>query len=119
MQEFFMYEHQPFYKTYPIEGWMEREKDIEREYMQMISLFSKEAQLFWESLKIRLNQMEYDGSPMYDAYPDKNWMRRIGSGLANEQKENFLSLTEEDVYMIVVWEVFYRRAKKRRANLLV
>lgn len=114
----FEYRQMPFYMTNPMGTWVEAEKAIENEYRQMFSFFTKEIQLCWDVLEQKLEYMEYDGSPLYDEYPDKTWMQQMGIAVKKEHEEDLPALTEDQVYMLVVWAVFHRRAKRRRANLL-
>lgn len=120
MQEFFMYFHEPlpFHMAYPVTGCIEQEKVIEEEHTRMFSYFSDEIQTLQKRIEYEIDQMEYEGSPIYDEYPDKEWMRRIGQNIRDDWMQEYGVRPEEQIYILVVWEVFRRRAKKRRANLI-
>lgn len=60
----------PFYMTYPMQNMylteMEYEKDIER----MKSYYPVEAQMALKLIEDRLDELEYEGSRIYDEEPD-------------------------------------------------
>lgn len=61
----------PFYMTYPMQNMylteMEYEKDLER----MKSYYPQEAQMVMKMVEDRLDELEYEGSRIYDEEPDK------------------------------------------------
>ena len=67
----------PFYMPYPI--WMpfeqEREQEKDREVMK--SYYSRRAAMIQEKVERECDRMEYDGSMMFDEYPDKFMMEHI------------------------------------------
>lgn len=65
----------PFYMTYPMQNMylteMEYEKDIER----MKSYYPAEARAAMKLVEDRLDELEYEGSRIYDEEPDRMMIR--------------------------------------------
>lgn len=116
----------PFYMMHPMNDCVEDEKRIEEEHRRMVSYLTPKAQLLQKEIEELLDTMEYDGSPMYDEHPDKEWLYMVSrkSGAYKKMDSDLPSdvsseIWQETVYMLVLWEVFRRRAKRRRSDLLV
>ena len=66
----------PFYMTYPMQNMylteMEYEKDIER----MKTYYPAEAQAAMKLVEERLDELEYEGSRIYDEEPDRMMIQR-------------------------------------------
>ncbi|MCM1283657.1 MAG: hypothetical protein NC180_07760 [Muribaculaceae bacterium] len=81
----------PFYMTYPMQNMylteMEYEKDIER----MKSYYPKEAQMVMKQVEDRLDELEYEGSRIYDEEPDRMMIQmevdRLYQKIADEVSE--------------------------------
>lgn len=76
---FYMPQNSPFYVPYPMQmqsnylSDMEYEKDLER----MKELYPQEAKEIQRYVEEECDRMEYEGSMMYDEYPDKVMLRKI------------------------------------------
>lgn len=76
---FYMQQNSPFYVPYPMQmqsnylSDMEYEKDLER----MKELYPQEAKEIQRYVEEECDRMEYEGSMMYDEYPDKVMLRKI------------------------------------------
>ncbi|MDY5774708.1 MAG: hypothetical protein SPK14_02610 [Lachnospiraceae bacterium] len=74
-----MQQNSPFYVPYPMQmqsnylSDMEYEKDLER----MKELYPQEAKEIQRYVEEECDRMEYEGSMMYDEYPDKVMLRKI------------------------------------------
>lgn len=116
-----MYFHEPlpFHMAYPVTCCLEQEKVLEEEHALLMSYFSGNVQTVQNRVESELDQMETEGSRIYDAYPDKEWIRSITHTIWTAWDQEYPStVSEETVYMLVVWEIFRRRAKKRRADMI-
>lgn len=67
----------PFYMSYPMQNLylteMEYEKDLER----MKELYPKEVKRILEVVEDECDKMEYEGSLMFDEYPDRLMLERV------------------------------------------
>lgn len=76
---FYLQQNSPFYVPYPMQmqsnylSDMEYEKDLER----MKELYPQEAKEIQRYVEEECDRMEYEGSMMYDEYPDKVMLRKI------------------------------------------
>ena len=74
-----MQQNSPFYVPYPMQmqsnylSDMEYEKDLER----IKELYPQEAKEIQRYVEEECDRMEYEGSMMYDEYPDKVMLRKI------------------------------------------
>lgn len=66
-----MYYRTPFYMTYPIQSLYLTEMEYERDMERMKELYPSEVKEIQKMVEQRCNQMEYEGSRMYDENPDR------------------------------------------------
>lgn len=70
-------EKQPFYKTYPLQSLYMTELEYEKDMERMKELYPLEAKKILEYVEDECDRMEYDGSMMFDEFPDRLMLRRI------------------------------------------
>ena len=61
----------PFYLTYPMPNVYQTEKEYERDMERMKELYPKRMKKLLAYVEEECDKMEYEGSEMYDEYPDK------------------------------------------------
>ena len=61
----------PFYMTYPIQNMYLTEMEYEKDMERMKELYPREVKKIQEMVERRCDEMEYDGSRMYDENPDR------------------------------------------------
>lgn len=90
-----MYNQQPmpFHMTYPVSYMFENEQNQEHEAQLMKSYYSNLAARIQDRVERECDKMEYEGSIMYDEYPDKLMMAQISSRI-EEQIQNDLERGE-------------------------
>lgn len=66
-----LYYHMPFYMTYPMQNLYLMEMEYEKDMERMKELYPKEVQNLQKMIEQRCDQMEYEGSRMYDENPDR------------------------------------------------
>ena len=67
----------PFYMAYPVPYLFDQEKEQDRDLQVMKSFYSEKAMQIQELVEQECDRMEYDGSMMFDDYPDKWMMRQL------------------------------------------
>ncbi len=96
---FYMQQNNPFYIPYPMQmqsnylSDMEYEKDLDR----MKELYPREAKEIQRYVEEECDRMEYEGSMMYDEYPDKTMLRRVCQNIMDrmmQDRENRMESTE-------------------------
>lgn len=99
-----MYNQQPvpFYMTYPVAAMSDNEQIQDREAQIMKSYYSQLAVQIQERVEHECDKMEYEGSMMYDEYPDKLMMEevcvRIGNELQDEADSSEMEVTNRNFY---------------------
>ena len=111
-----LYPKIPFYMTYPMQNMylteMEYEKDIER----MKSYYPSETKAIMKMVEDRLDELEYEGSRIYDEEPDRQMIaleaERISGMFMSEQSSKCIlcSLTR----ILLDNEICRRRCRFRR-----
>ena len=61
----------PFYMTYPMQNMYLTEMEYEKDMERMKELYPREVRQLQEMVERRCDEMEYDGSRMYDENPDR------------------------------------------------
>lgn len=132
------YEQQiPFYMAYPFLLSMDQEQAQEKDLRVMKSFYSQRAANIQEKAERECDRMEYDGSMMFDEYPDKFMMehlcRKIEHEVLKEESEKTSIIIEEicqehsescrddkeeglrDLIGVILFnEMFRRRSRHRR-----
>lgn len=66
-----MYYKMPFYMTYPIQNMYLTEMEYERDMERMKELYPREVKQLQDMVEQRCDELEYEGSRMYDENPDR------------------------------------------------
>ena len=61
----------PFYMTYPMQNLYLTEMEYEKDMERMKALYPREVRQLQEMVERRCDEMEYEGSRMYDENPDR------------------------------------------------
>lgn len=64
----------PFYMTYPLQNMYLMEMEYEKDMERMKALYPREVQLILPYVERRCDEMEYEGSRIYDENPDQQMM---------------------------------------------
>lgn len=59
------------------------------------------------------DRYEHPGSPLYDQYPDREWLLSMRDKIWNQAKEQGIEPTPELLYVLLISEVGRRRTEKR------
>ncbi len=65
------YNKMPFYMAYPMQNLYLMEMEYEKDMERMKELYPREVQQIQQMVERRCDQMEYDGSRIYDENPDR------------------------------------------------
>ena len=110
----------PFYMAYPFLLPLDQEQAQEKDLQVMKSFYSRRAARIQEKADRECDRMEYDGSMMFDEYPDKFMMHRLyrqirsqvdGEMAAQEIPDEFL---DELIQVLLYQEISRRRCRRRR-----
>jgi len=59
------------------------------------------------------DQYEYPGSPVYDEYPDREWLLWLRDRIWNQAKEQGQDPSQELLYVLLISEIGRRRTAGR------
>ena len=118
----FYEKNMPFYMTCP-QPWLAEEvweQDRDRQIMK--SYYSGRAARLQELVEQECDWMEYDGSRMYDAYPDPWMLHRLCGKTEKKFSEEGGSLSDADgedesltdLIGVLLYNEMYRRRCRRR-----
>lgn len=116
----YFHEPMPFHMAYPVSGCYEEERILENEHALLFSYFTGNIQTLQNRIEAEADKQEYAGSMMYDEHPDTEMIRRTSRTIWDEWEDAYPdTIPEEMVYMLLVWEIFRRRSRKRRADMFL
>lgn len=119
----------PFYTTYPFLFPDMEEKEQEKDLRMMRTYYSQRARKIQERVEQECDRMEYEGSMMYDEYPDKFMMehlcRKIEQEMLQEEHSNnpnHMIMQQEfqksgalrDLIGVLLFDEMYRRRCRHR-----
>ena len=112
----------PFYTSIGDQVLLSGENMQEREFALMKSYFPKTARKIQEKVEEECELLDYEGSRIYDEYPDRLMMRVLGDGIfhrmqkeaaAREIPSGFL---EDLVQVLLYQEILRRRCRRKRCT---
>ena len=72
-----LYYQMPFYMTYPMQNLYLTEMEYEKDMERMKELYPREVKNIMDMVEDECDKMEYEGSLMFDEYPDRMMLERI------------------------------------------
>lgn len=109
----------PFYMTYPGYYGPGQEAMLLRDLEYLQQLYPADVKRFQKRIAEVLDKADYEGSMIYDEYPDRYSLRAMaGSILKILQKEEENPPAEDMIQVLLYNEVYKRRHGGRRAMLL-
>lgn len=110
----------PFYMTYVNPSFYSGERLQEQEFALMKSYYPETARKIQEKVEEECQLIDYEGSRLYDEYPDKLMMHRLfsqirtrvaGEMTAQDIPDEFL---DELIQVLLYQEISRRRCRRRR-----
>lgn len=118
----YLQEYFPFYTTYSNPFLYEGERLQEREFNLMKSYYPRIVQRIQEKIEEECDLLDYEGSRLYDEYPDKYMLYHLGSRIRESMepeistqaiREDFL---DELIQVMLCQEVSRRRCRRHRCR---
>lgn len=75
-QEENFFDKTPFYMTYPMQNLYQAELEYEQDMERIKSLYPNEVKFILRLIEDRLDELEYDGSRIYDEEPDSQMIKK-------------------------------------------
>lgn len=127
-----MYERKilPFYMTYPLPMYYQEEDSIIRDLEYLQQMYPSEAKMYQKIISDILDKLDYEGSMIYDEYPDKWQLYKLSRDILDrikreeKQKNPDQEVPEEKwewlgdmVQILLFYEIYKRRHNTRRGIL--
>ena len=120
----------PFYMTYPMQNLYLTEMEYEKDMERMKELYPREVKSILEMVEDECDKMEYEGSLMFDEYPDRFMLeqiidriteraREVESDMETAQYRQSMGRRDDLRNLIGVLlnhEMYRRRCRHRRCN---
>lgn len=89
----------PFYMTYPMQNVFLEEIEYERDMDRLKGMYPQEVRAIQEYVEEECDKMEYEGSLMFDEFPDRLMLRQICNRIHEkvESPKNFEAEQYEDI----------------------
>ena len=119
-----LFQKTPFYMTYPMQNLYIAEVEYEKDMERMKELYPREVRPLQEMVERCCDEMEYEGSRMYDENPDRLMLEREAKRLLEEflrqnpqhgrrRDEGWL---ESLIHILFHNEIYRRRCRNRRCS---
>ena len=123
----------PFYMTYPAAGFGnafpngQQDADVLRDLEYFRQMYPAEIRLYQTRIAEILDKMDYEGSVIYDEYPDRYTLEHLAENITDiirredRQQESMKEIPGDDgkkmpplIFVLLVNEVYKRRRGGRR-----
>ena len=114
----------PFYMTYPLPLFYQEEDKVQRDLEYLQQMYPAEAKRYQKMIASMLDKIDYDGSMIYDEYPDRMRMYSLTQDIVKqikreenaEESENDSTDKWEHLSDLVQILLFYEIYKRRHTN---
>lgn len=120
----------PFYMTYPLPMYYQEEDSIIRDLEYLQQMYPSEAKKYQKMIASILDKLDYEGSMIYDEYPDRWQLYKLSMDILDrikreEQKDEDQKDTPPEkwewigdmVQILLFYEVYKRRHNSHRGIL--
>lgn len=127
-----MYERRilPFYMTYPLPMYYQEEDSIIRDLEYLQQMYPAEAKRYQKMIASILDRLDYEGSMIYDEYPDRWQLYKLSMDILDRIKTEDKKKEEEErvppekwewmgdmIQILLFYEIYKRRHNSRRGIL--
>ena len=113
-------EKMPFYMTYPMQNTVFEETEYEKDCKRLQEMYPRDARRIQSMVDEECDRMEYEGSMMFDRYPDRLMLEmichRIHRGLRPEDVEEDGRLHVDEKYFMLVQVMLMQEMYRRRCR---
>lgn len=119
------YKVMPFYMTYPLPMYYEDDDKVMRDLEYLQQLYPAEAKKYQKKIACILDKIDYEGSLIYDEYPDRWLLYKLSNEVLEILKCETSDGTEECEKSVEKWEwisdmiqilLYYEIYKRRHCN---
>lgn len=127
-----MYERKilPFYMTYPLPMYYQEEDSIIRDLEYLQQMYPTEAKKYQKIISNILDKLDYEGSLIYDEYPDRWQLYKLSMDILDRIKREEMKKEEEvqtpsekwewmgDMIQILLFYEIYKRRHNTKRGIL-
>ncbi len=112
----------PFYASFANPMLYRGEMELEKEFSLMKSYYPETARKIQEKVEEECDLLDYEGSRMYDEYPDRYMLYHLGKKIVDEVKQEAELETMSDSLLgdlaevLLFHEISRRRCRRRRCR---
>ena len=115
----------PFYMTYPLPMYYQPEDTVTRDLEYLQQMYPADAKKYQKIIAEVLDKLDYDGSMIYDEYPDKWQIYRLTQIIVDKIKEQQAQQPAamdwewitEFVQVLLSYEIYKKRHTNRNGIL--
>ena len=118
----------PFYMTYPMPLFYQEEDSVQRDLAYLQQMYPTEAKKYQKRVASILDKIDYEGSMIYDEYPDKMRLYQLAGDILNQiKREEEKEEEKEDpekwnrvgdmIQILLFYEIYKRRHTNHRGIL--
>lgn len=119
----------PFYMTYPLPLFYQEEDKVQRDLDYLQQMYPAEAKRYQRKIAAILDRIDYDGSMIYDEYPDRMSMYNLTQDVVNQLKREEAEAGMSDntperwerisdlIQILLFYEIYKRRHSNHRGIL--
>lgn len=109
----YLFQKTPFYMTYPMQNLYLTEMEYEKDMERMKELYPNEVQQLQKMVERRCDELEYEGSRMYDENPDRYMLEREVDML---MAQHYAGRKEESWFRSLIGILFHDEMYRRRCR---
>lgn len=118
----------PFYMTYPLPMYYQEEDTITRDLEYLQQMYPAEAKRYQKVIASILDKIDYEGSMIYDEYPDRWQLYKLSMDVLDRIKREEQKKEEDvppekwewmgDMIQILLFYEIYKRRHNRGRGIL-
>lgn len=120
----------PFYMTYPMPLFYQEEDSVQRDLEYLQQMYPAEAKRYQRKVASILDKIDYEGSMIYDEYPDRMRLYQLAEDILNQIKREDMMETGEteenpekwnrvgEMVQILLFYEIYRRRHTNHSGIL-
>ena len=109
----------PFYMAYPLPLYYQQEDTVTRDLEYLQQMYPSQAKKYQKMIAETLDHIDYEGSMIYDEYPDKWQIYRLTQMIVEKIRksdEENADMDEDRLTEFVQILLFYEIYRKRHTN---
>ncbi|MCH5263951.1 MAG: hypothetical protein J1F42_13660 [Lachnospiraceae bacterium] len=109
----------PFYMAYPLPLYYQQEDSVTRDLEYLQQMYPSQAKKYQKMIAETLDHIDYEGSMIYDEYPDKWQIYRLTQMIVEKIKksdEENTDMDEDRLTEFIQVLLFYEIYRKRHTN---